>query len=332
MYLANEHFSLWCDFVEKDFLGQGFLELIKEGKINGATSNPAIFKTSFLTSPAYQEAKKQHKGKAPKEIYEALAIADILQAAKVLLSQYEAGDDGFVSIEVDPFLSDDAKGTIAEGKRLFAAIGMPNVMIKVPATKAGFEAMEALMAEGICVNATLVFSPAQAMGCLDAFEAGTKRCISGKPKGVISVFVSRFDRKLDAKLVAHGMAPFTLGVMNASAIYHIIKERGLSDVRCLFASTGVKGEGVQPDHYIQTLLFPNAINTAPLETLHAFLRNGATKPYPLPSQERIAAYFQEVAKTGVVMEEVYVALMKEGLDAFHQAFEELLSTLVEEKL
>ena len=102
-------------------------------------------------------------------------------------------------------------------------------------------------------------------------------------------------------------------------------------MRCLFASTGVKGEGVDSDHYIQTLLFPNAINTAPLETLHAFLRTGATGVCQIASQASIKAYFQDVAKAGVVMEEVYVSLMEEGLDAFHQAFQELLGTLVEGK-
>ncbi|MBE0495112.1 MAG: transaldolase [Campylobacterales bacterium] len=327
MYLPNERFSLWCDFVEKNFLAQGFLELIKDGNINGATSNPAIFKTAFLTSAAYQDAKKSLSGKPPKEIYEALAIADIQQAAKVLLPQYEADDDGFISIEVDPFLSDDTKGTIAEGKRLFAAIGMPNVMIKVPATKAGFDAMETLMREGINVNATLVFSLTQAQGCLDAFEAGGNACVSGRPKGVISVFVSRFDRMLDPVLTQQNMAPFTVGVVNAMGIYNAIEKRGLSHVRCLFASTGVKGEGVSADHYVQALLFPNAINTAPLETLHAFLNVGAKAPHTPLNEGQIEAYFQEIADAGVVMETVYETLMNEGLEAFHQAFRELLNTL-----
>ena len=327
MYLLNERFSLWCDFVEKEFLANGFLDLIKGGRINGATSNPSIFKSSFLTSPAYQESKKALEGKTPKEIYEALAIADIQQAAKVLLPQYKAGDDGFISIEVDPFLSDDAKGTIEEGKRLFNAIGMPNVMIKVPATKAGFEAMEALIGEGIHVNATLVFSPAQAKGCLDAFEAGVKACAKETPKGVISVFVSRFDRKLDSVLAQHAMAPFKVGVVNAMSVYRLVQERGLSHVRCLFASTGVKGEGVQSDYYVRALLFPNAINTAPLETLQSFLASGAKGAQEPLNEAQITAYFQEISNAGVVMDEVYESLMNEGLEAFHQAFRELLDAL-----
>lgn len=123
-------FSLWCDFVEKSFLETEFVELIDKGIINAATSNPAIFKSAFLGSKAYADAKAALKGKAPKEIYEALAIDDIKLAASKLLASYEKGDDGFISIEVDPLLCDDAQATIEEGRRLFKAIGYPNVMIK----------------------------------------------------------------------------------------------------------------------------------------------------------------------------------------------------------
>ena len=181
MYLKDEKFSLWCDFVEKRFLQGEFLTLIDGGKINGATSNPAIFKSAFLTSPAYKEAKDSLVGKNSKEIYEALAISDIMQAADVLRPLYDNGDDGFISIEVDPFLSDDAQGTIEEGRRLVKAINRPNVMIKVPATNAGFEAMSVLMGDGIHVNATLVFSTKQDTGCLNEFEKGGFTCKSGKP-------------------------------------------------------------------------------------------------------------------------------------------------------
>lgn len=327
MYLTQEKFSLWCDFVEKNFLDGEFRRLIEGGKVNGATSNPAIFKSAFLTSPAYQDHKAALRGASPKEVYESLAVADIKQAATVLLPQYEAGDDGFISIEVDPFLSDDAAGTIAEGKRLFRTIGMPNVMIKVPATPAGFEAMEALMSEGIHVNATLVFSPAQAQGCLGAFAKGARACKEGTPQGVISVFVSRFDRKLDGILAEKGLPQGEVGIMNAIKIYTLIEAQNMPHVRCLFASTGVKGEGLAPEYYVTRLLYPRTINTAPLETLNAFLATRHTQVAPLPTAREIEAFFASLEAADINMEEVYEALINEGLVAFHEAFKEILDAL-----
>lgn len=326
MYLKEEKFSLWCDFVEKRFLQGEFLSLIEGGRVNGATSNPAIFKSAFLTSPAYKESKDALKGKSPKDIYEALAVEDIIQAADVLRPLYDAGDDGFISIEVDPFLSDDAKGTIAEGKRLVKAINRPNIMIKVPATKAGFEAMRELMSEGIHVNATLVFSPKQAQGCLDAFKEGSFTCKGEKPQGVISVFVSRFDRKLDPIMSENGLPTGKVGIMNASLIYRQIEEANLPNVRCLFASTGVKGDGLAADYYIKELLYPRAVNTAPLETIHSFLNTNAQGVVSCPSKEALTQFFDTVSKANIDMENVYNELIDEGVEAFHDAFKAILDT------
>jgi len=189
-------FSLWLDFVEREYLQHDFGLLIEKGVINGATSNPAIFASAITTSPAYAAQLQQLEGKSAKEKYEALAIVDIRTAAEALRGCYDEENDGYISIEVDPFLSNDTEGTIAEGKRLYAEIGQPNVMVKVPATEAGYAAMTALMAEGISVNATLIFSPEQAEKCLEAMKSGINSCQS-KVHGVISVFVSRFDRLLD---------------------------------------------------------------------------------------------------------------------------------------
>jgi transaldolase len=324
MYLEEAKFSLWCDFVEKRFLQGEFLNLIDGGKVNGATSNPAIFKSAFLTSPAYKEAKGALVGKSPKEIYEALAVDDIIQAADVLRPLYDKGDDGFISIEVDPFLSDDAQGTIEEARRLVKAINRPNIMIKVPATKAGFEAMRILMGEGIHVNATLVFSPKQASGCIEAFREGSFTCKGTKPQGVISIFVSRFDRKLDPILKEKALPTSRVGIMNAAAIYRQIEDANLPNVRSLFASTGVKGDGLHPAYYVQELLFARSINTAPLETIHAFLQTGANSAIKCPDKEAIMQFFDTISQAGINMETVYTELIDEGVVAFHDAFKAIL--------
>jgi transaldolase len=145
VYLDEMKFSLWADFIERDYLDGEFKRLIDLKIINGATSNPAIFKNAILTSNAYAKQLQELSAASPKEKYEALAIYDIQKAADALLGLYNAGDDGYVSIEVDPFLCDDADATIDEGRRLYELIDRPNVMIKIPATAAGYTAMEELV-------------------------------------------------------------------------------------------------------------------------------------------------------------------------------------------
>ena len=159
------NFSLWCDFIERDFLENEFSSLIEAKTIHGATSNPAIFEQSLSNSDAYTQQIMMLQANDEKRIYEELAITDIKRAANILAPLYENdSDDGFISIEVDPTLCDDAMATIEEGTRLFAAIGYSNVMIKIPATEAGYVAMENLTAMGINVNATLIFTiPFQAL-------------------------------------------------------------------------------------------------------------------------------------------------------------------------
>ncbi len=327
MYIEDLRFSLWCDFVERSFLDGGFVELIKEEIINGATSNPAIFKSAILISQAYKDDIKALKDKSPKEIYEALAIKDIKKAAEKLLSLYEKNDDGFISIEVDPFLCDDAQGTIDEGKRLFKKIGMPNVMIKVPATKAGYKAMESLIGEGINVNATLIFSTEQTKNCMDAFSRGIKE-FRGKrlPKAVISVFVSRFDRKLDEKLNKMGLDTSKVGIYNAIKVYSLVQGYGLDNIRTLFASTGVKGDNLPADYYIRKLLLPNSINTAPLATIKSFVSSDETDE-EIKVDEEIDLFLEKLDKSGIDLRNVCDDLMKEGLGSFKEAFKEILDTL-----
>jgi len=331
MYKNDIKFSLWCDFVERSFLEDEFGDLIEKNIVNAATSNPSIFKSAFLGSMAYAKDKAKLQGKSSKDIYEALAMSDITLAAKKLLPSYEKGDDGFISIEVDPFLCDDTLATIEEGKRLFHAIGYPNVMIKVPATNAGFGAMEALLSEGINVNATLIFSDTQTKACLEAFVRANKTLVEqGRrklPQAVISIFVSRFDRKLDDELQKIDFVTSRVGIMNALRCYALIQHRALPNVRALFASTGVKGERLSPDYYIKELFVENAINTAPLGTIKAFI---ASKKKILPIELRddlIENFFNSLAANGIDMNRVCDELMDEGLCAFKEAFVEILNEL-----
>jgi len=328
---SNLAFSLWLDFIERDFLRKEFVELIEKGIVNGATSNPAIFAKAISSSPAYQEALKNLEGKSAKEKYEALAIEDIKNAAIALRSVYDEGNEGFISLEVDPFLAFDTRGTVKEARRLFKAIDEPNVMIKVPATEAGYPAMTELLSDGICVNATLVFSPEQARACLDAMKAGIdefENTGGERVEAVISVFVSRFDRMLDATLAAKGLPTAKTGIMNAARIYNMVQENHTPVIRTLFASTGVKeGQNLPADYYIRSLYGAHCVNTAPLDTIKAF--EAGPKPeatLPMAAKE-IDAYFEELERHGIVMSEVCHRLMEEGIEAFETAFRSMLKQL-----
>jgi transaldolase len=327
----NIGFSLWLDFIERDFLRHRFVEMVEHRIVNGATSNPSIFAQAIGTSPAYEEALEELKGLPPKAKYEKLAIEDIKSAAIALRGVYDKGSEGYVSIEVDPFLANDTEETIAEARRLFAEIDEPNVMIKIPATEAGYPAMQALLADGISVNATLVFSPMQARACLDAMKIGIdefENTGGERVEAVISVFVSRFDRLLDSQLKEAGLPVGRTGIMNASKIYNIVEANHTPSIRTLFASTGVKaGQPFPADYYIRELYGPHCVNTAPLETIEAF-EGGEPPVVKLPrSEEEIEAYFHELGKHGIVMDAVYAQLMAEGVEAFEKAFAELLKKL-----
>lgn len=326
MYIGDTRFSLWVDFIERTFLDEEFKDLIDRGIINGATSNPSIFKNAILTSDAYKEQLATLGHLSPKEKYEAVAIFDIQKAADILRPLYDAGDDGYVSIEVDPHLCDDTAGTIAEGRRLYAAINRPNVMIKVPATDAGYEAMEVLAGEGIAVNATLIFSDKQALACAHAFDrAAQKR--SKSVDTVISVFVSRIDRAMDEMLRANGVAPGLSGIYNAADIYAKVEALKIPKCRVLFASTGVKGDEYRASYYIDELLAYNSVNTAPTGTIEAYV-SGQDKSLKLPINPSVMMrHAQQIEAAGIDFQKVIEKQISEGLEAFKIAFNEILSEL-----
>ncbi|WP_108062957.1 transaldolase [Poseidonibacter lekithochrous] len=322
------NYSLWCDFIERDFLENRFQEIIKDEIIQGATSNPAIFESSISNSVAYKQQLDMLQANNAKTIYEELALTDIKRAS-VLLSDLHKNDydDGFISIEVDPLLCDDAQGTIEEGVRLNSLIGSDNVMIKVPATDAGYIAMRELTSKGIHVNATLIFSPAQAIKCAQALDEGIKE--SNKDiKAVVSVFVSRLDRLADSDCLNKGLETARLGIVNATKCYHEVNKFENKNIRTLFASTGVKGNELAPSYYIDNLIYPNSVNTAPLATIEDWLEDGIKEPTEIMSEEACNEYFELLAEKGINVENIYSKLLKDGLDAFKVSFKDLLSKLI----
>ena len=326
MYIEGLKFSLWADFIERDYLDKEFRELIESKTINGATSNPAIFKNAILNSPAYKEQIKTLGELNPKQKYEAVAIFDIKKAADILRPLYDEGDDGYVSIEVDPFLCDDSEGTIIEGKRLYAEIARPNVMIKVPATDAGYKAMEELTSCSIPVNATLIFTKEQAISCAKAFEAGAKRAGEAVDT-VISVFVSRIDRAVDANLSKKGIDTALSGIYNSADIYNEIEKLNVKKCRTLFASTGVKDNSLPPHYYIENLLAYNSVNTAPVETIEAYVQMGLKEKVLPISDDVIKEHFLKVKEAGIDMDEVFEKQISDGLEAFKDAFQDILENL-----
>ena len=326
MYLKDLKFSLWADFIERDYLDNEFKYLIDIGVVNGATSNPAIFKNAILNSPAYKKQLESLSSLTPKEKYEAVAIYDIQKAADILKPLYDEGDDGYVSIEVDPYLCDDSEGTILEGKRLFKEIDRKNVMIKVPATLAGYQAMTELVASGIPVNATLVFSKNQAISCAKAFAIGVDR-FGKSVDTVISVFVSRIDRALDALLKEKGIQEALSGIYNSADIYNTIEEMAVQGCRVLFASTGVKGDSLPVHYYIEQLLAYNSVNTAPVDTIEAFHINGK-KERALPIDSKIIdEHFKKIEDAGIDFEAVINKQIADGLESFKEAFKEIMESL-----
>lgn len=322
-------FSLWCDFIENSFLDDDFLNLLSRG-VNGATSNPAIFKNAILNSPIYKEKIAKLKGKKAKEIYEELAIADIQKAADKLAPLYHTGNDGFISLEIDPRFYDNTSLSLGEAKKLYSAIGKDNVMIKVPATNASYEVMYELMKNGISVNATLIFSLEQSQKCFEALNAGLfefrKNNIALKeqntrtPQAVISIFVSRFDRLLNPKAKEQNR----IGILNANLAYNNIISKNEPNIRALFASTGVKGDDLPKDYYIKELLFENSINTAPLDAINAFKTEIEFKK-PLMNFEIYTQLNAIISQNE--REKACDELLKDGLEQFCIAFEEILQAL-----
>ncbi len=310
--------SIWVDYLDREFLNTTFKEWVNSNLVNGLTSNPAIF-ANALKKDIYKEDLAKLKGKSPKERYEEIAVKDMQLVCDILKDKYENGDDGFASIEVDPRLINDAKGTIDEALRLYDKIERENLMIKIPANEAGYKAMRELSKRGININATLVFSPTQAMQAYDAIS-------EGGVEGVISIFVSRFDRKLNPQLALANLAKDRVGFFNAIKIYNQIEERGDRRIRALFASTGVKQKYLEKDYYVKNLYLPNSVLTLPPDVIE-YIKDEDLEEAFLFQTKHIDAFFSFLTPSGISLQKVYQELFEEGVEAFKEAFEGMLNSL-----
>ncbi|MCP3985132.1 MAG: bifunctional transaldolase/phosoglucose isomerase [bacterium] len=358
--------SIWFDNIRRGLILSGELqELVAEGGVLGVTSNPAIFEKAVAGStdydPALQALVRQGVGDA-KDLYERLAIEDIQLTADVLRPIWERTTrrDGYISLEVSPYLAHDTEGTVEEGRRLHDAIGRDNVMIKVPATDAGLPAIRTLIADGIPVNVTLIFSKATYERVADVYMSGLEdRQARGEDlhvESVASVFISRVDSLVDAELkrgldatqdaAKRKLYKDRLGnaaIANARLCYgsflHVMKSErwsaleadGARNQRLLWASTGVKDPAFSKTRYVDELIGKDTVNTVPTETYRLFREDG-TASTTLPGDfEALEAEAQSEAEAldqlGISLEAVGAELLDAGAESFSEAFDKLLGAV-----
>lgn len=351
--------SVWLDYIERGMLASGELEELIDAGIAGVTSNPSIFQSAITSSDAYTDDLRSLAAghRTNKEIFEALAVADIQTAADLLRPLYDATNagDGFVSLEVAPDLAYDTDATIDEAKRLHAMVDRPNLMIKVPATEAGIPAIRALIAEGINVNVTLIFGLERYAAVKDAYIQGLEeRVAASKPidriASVASFFVSRVDSSVDARLEKLATDDrlnadhFTalqgkIAVANAKLAYaqfqdtfagsrwETLAQNGARVQRPLWASTSTKNPAYSELLYVETLIGPHTVNTMPPATLEAFREHGQVARTIDADVEIAQRDVAALAATGIALEEVTDALEAEGVDKFAASYTELLNAI-----
>jgi len=344
--------AVWLDFIERDLLtGGGLARLVSQDGVRGVTSNPSICQKAIEGGGPYDTAVADLLGRNPAmetvELYEALAIEDIRGAADVLRGVWEESGsaDGFVSLEVSPHLAHDADGTVAEARRLWREVNRPNLMIKVPATGEGIPAIERLIADGININATLMFSLADYEGVANAYVRGLEACVTPeRVASVASFFVSRVDTKVDAALQNIG-SPEALGlrgkaaIANAKLAYRRFEEifggktfaaqasRGGRPQRPLWASTSTKNPDYRDVIYVEELIGSQTVNTLPVATLEAFRDHGQPRTSLTEDVAAAEGVFSRLADLGVNLEKVTKELQVEGVAAFAASFDQLLAAL-----
>jgi transaldolase len=344
--------SVWYDNIRRGLLDSGELAAFVEAGVTGVTSNPSIFEKGIAGSDDYDEALATlvTQERSVVELYETLAIEDIQRAADVLRPVYDRtkGLDGYVSLEVNPKLAHDTQGTIADARRLFAALDRANVMIKVPATPAGVPAIETLIGEGININVTLIFSLAQYQAIAEAYISGLKRMlVSGKDlSGVASVasfFVSRIDTAVDRALndIGNRALQGKIAVASAKAAYVRFKEifagerwerlaaQGARVQRPLWASTSTKNPAYPDTIYVDTLIGPHTVNTVPPVTLDAFQDHGTVALTVEVGVDEALAQLAQLADLGLDLEAITQKLQDDGVAAFASSFESLLDSVQE---
>ena len=347
--------SIWYDNIRRALIEMGDLQALIDKGVTGVTSNPTIFEKAIAGSADYDTDIRRltNEGKSVTEIYETLATTDIASGADLLRPIYErtAGADGFISLEVSPTLAHDTPGTIAEGKRLFAALGRPNVMIKVPATPAGIPAIRALIGAGVNVNVTLIFDTAQYEAVANAYLAGLEDWASGggdlsKVASVASFFVSRVDSSIDKLLekveggaalmgqaaIANAKVAYArFGELFSGARWSALAVAGARVQRPLWASTGTKNPKYSDVLYIDTLIGPDTVNTVPPATLTAILDHGVAARTIDVNVAQAHETLAQLMQLGINIRVVAEALQTEGVASFAKSFETLMAALSEKR-
>lgn len=347
--------AVWLDYIRRDLLTDGGLQGLIDDGLRGVTSNPAIFEKAIAGSDLYDDDiaafVAAHPDADPLAIFEHVAVADIRAAADLLAPVHEAteGRDGFISLEVSPTLAHDTEGTIAEAKRLWTDVFRPNLMIKVPATPEGIPAIEELIAAGINVNVTLIFSLEQYEAVAGAFLAGLERTSDPSAvASVASVFVSRIDAAVDRALEGVGTdAALALrgrvAVANSKVVYRRAQElfgddfeaewgRGVAPQRVLWASTSTKNPEYDDLLYVTPLVGADTVNTMPPATLDAFVDHGTvTAGAVLDGVDDADTVLADLADQGVDLAAVCDTLLAEGVDAFVTAFDALLDAIADKR-
>jgi len=354
--------SLWYDNIERRMLENGEMEeMVRTGKIRGVTSNPSIFQNAIAKSRDYDSALKTMAwaGWSAQQIFTRLAVEDIQAAADLFLPLYHEtnGGDGFVSLEVSPTLANDTNGTIAEAHRLWKLVDRPNLMVKIPATKAGIPAIRACIADGLNINVTLIFSLTRYEEVMDAYLSGLEqRAAAGKSvSGIASVasfFVSRVDTKIDKTLKAMAdngleLAKSVLGkaaIANARLAYarylnvfngarfETLRKLGAASQRPLWASTSTKNPAYRDVIYVEELIGPNTVNTVPPQTLVAVADHGEAQVKLGWDVVEDQVVMGQLADLGINMDLVTQELEEEGVEAFASAFRSLLGTIEERRI
>jgi transaldolase len=341
--------SVWIDYLSRRLIVEGELEkLMREDAVVGVTSNPTIFQKAIAEGDAYDEQMREvlAEEEDAKEVFLKLAVKDVQDACDLLRKVWDEGhgQDGYVSIEVDPNLAFDTDATIAEAQRLHDLVDKPNCFVKIPATKDGIPAIEEMLARGRNINVTLIFSLQRYAEVVEAHLRGIERLVEsgGDPTRVASVasfFVSRVDTEADKRLDEAG-APDDLkgklAVANAKLAYQHYKEqysgarwealraKGATAQRCLWASTSTKNPDYRDVLYVEELIGPETVNTMPEETIVAFQDHGEvalTLERDLDEAHRV---FERVAEAGVDYDDVVATLEQEGVQKFSDSFTELL--------
>jgi len=358
--------SVWLDSISDGLIQSGDLaRMIAEGSVYGVTSNPTIFKQAIGSdqfSYPTEIARLAVAGKSPAEIFDELSIRDITRTADLLAETYRngTGRDGFVSLEVAPGLAHNTEATVLEARRLWRLVNKPNLFVKVPATPEGIPAIERLIAEGISINVTLMFSRPQFADVANAYTRGIQRRIDEGLSidglhSVSSLFVGRLDTRVDKDLEARAAQATdpnqkerllslrgTAAVANAldvweeyrarffSPAFEPLRQKGAHPQWLLWASTGTKNKAYSDVKYVEELAGPDTINTMPRETLDAFLEHGTVSGNALDSHiEDARATRRKFAELGISLEEHCEKLLEEGVEIFDKSFNEMMDVLRE---